>query len=71
MTDSAGHRHRRFTIAVHGKLASACVRAIGDDGVVYEAQLSNEQTGEYHGYPMKMGDGFAGFIGEEWERRGT
>ena len=47
------------------------VWAVGDDGVVYEGQLSNEQTGEYHGYPMKKGDGFAGFIGEEWERRGT
>lgn len=47
------------------------VWAVGDDGVVYEAQLSNEEIGEYHGYPMKKGDSFAGFIGEEWERHGT
>lgn len=47
------------------------VQAVGEDGVVYEGRLSNEQTGEYHGYPMKRGDSFAGFIGEEWERRGT
>ena len=47
------------------------VWAVGNDGVVYEGQLSNEETGEYHGYPMTKSDGFAGFIGEEWERRGT
>lgn len=45
------------------------VWAVDEDGVVYEAQLSNEETGEYHGYPMKQGDGFAAFIAAEWERR--
>ena len=47
------------------------VWAVDDAGVVYEAQLSNSETGEYHGYPMKVGDGFAAFIAREWERRGT
>lgn len=47
------------------------VWAVSGDGVVYEAQLSNEETGEYHGYPMTKGDSFAGFVGKEWERRGT
>ena len=37
--------------AVHRNVASG-VWAVGDDGVVYEAQLSNAETGEYHGYPM-------------------
>ena len=45
------------------------VRAVDDDGMVYEAQLGNLETGEYHGYPMKQGDSFAKFIGEEWKRR--
>ena len=31
-------------------------------GIVYEAQLSNSDTGEYHGYPMKVDDGFTAFI---------
>ena len=47
------------------------VWAVDEDGVVYEAQLSNAETGEYHGYPMKQGDGFAAFIAAEWERRGA
>ena len=45
------------------------VWAVDEDGVVYEAQLSNEETGEYHGYPMKRDDGFTAFIAAEWERR--
>ena len=45
------------------------VRAVDGDGVVYEAQLSNKERGQYHGYPMKRGDSFADFIGNEWERR--
>ncbi len=47
------------------------VWAVDDGGIVYEAQLGNLETGEYHGYPMKQDDSFAGFIGEEWKRRGT
>ena len=47
------------------------VWAVDDAGAVYEAQLSNSETGEYHGYPMKVDDGFTSFIAREWERRGT
>ena len=47
------------------------VWAVDDEGAVYEAQLSNSETGEYHGYPMKVGDGFTIFIAREWEKRGT
>lgn len=45
------------------------VWAVDEDRVVYEAQLSNAEIGEYHGYPMKQDDGFAAFIATEWERR--
>ena len=45
------------------------VWAVDDGGTVYEAQLSNSELGEYHGYPIKKDDGFASFIGEEWGRR--
>ncbi len=47
------------------------VWAVDGDGVVYEAQLSNKERGQYHGYPMKRGDSFADFIGDEWENRRT
>ena len=47
------------------------VWAVDNAGIVYEAQLSNSDTGEYHGYPMKVDDGFTAFIAREWERRGT
>ena len=47
------------------------VWAVDDEGMVYEAQLGNLETGEYHGYPMKQDDGFTSFIGEEWKRRET
>ena len=47
------------------------VWAVDEEGIVYEAQLGNLETGEYHGYPMKQDDSFAGFIRDEWERRGT
>lgn len=45
------------------------VWAIDAEGYVYEAQLSNSGTGEYHGYPMKDGDRFAETVRNEWERR--
>ena len=44
--------------------------AVDAEGTVYEAQLSNRELGEYHGYPMKHGDKFAEFLLSEWERRG-
>ena len=43
--------------------------AVDAEGIVYEAQLSNRELGEYHGYPMKHGDRFAEFVQSEWERR--
>jgi len=46
------------------------VWAVDADGIVYEAQLSNLGLGQYHGYPMTKGDGFAVFISKEWENRG-
>ena len=47
------------------------VWAVDEEGIVYEAQLGNLVTGEYHGYPMKQDDSFASFIRDEWKRRGT
>ena len=48
------------------------VWAVDEEGVVYEGQLGNLETGEYHGYPMKQDDSFASFIRDEWKkRRGT
>ena len=43
--------------------------AVDAEGIVYEAQLSNRELGEYHGYPMKHGDRFAEFVQSEWEKR--
>lgn len=43
--------------------------AVDDSDIVYEAQLSNKGTGEYHGYPMIKGDSFAAYIRSEWKRR--
>ena len=45
------------------------VWAVGSDGTVYEAQLTNAGLGEYHGYPLAKANGFARFIAEEWNRR--
>jgi len=45
------------------------VWAVDAEGYVYEAQLSNSGTGEYHGYPMKDSDRFVEFVQTEWERR--
>ena len=46
------------------------VWAVDAEGIIYEAQLSNRERGEDHGYPMKHGDRFAEFVQSEWERRG-
>ena len=45
------------------------VWAVDGDGVVYEAQLTNREAGEYHGYPMRLGDRFAEFLAAQWEKR--
>lgn len=38
-------------------------------GTVYEAQLQNSESGEYHGYPMLLDTGLAEHIRREWELR--
>jgi hypothetical protein len=35
----------------------------------FEAQLENEATGSYHGYPMPQEDDFRDVVLEEWARR--
>ena len=45
------------------------VWAVDDDGIAYEAQLTNLEVGEYHGYPMVRADSFTRFIAAEWNRR--
>ena len=45
------------------------VWAVDDGSIVYEAQLSNSELGEYHGYPMKVDDDFTRLIRKEWEER--
>ncbi len=45
------------------------VWAVDDGRIVYEAQLSNSELGEYHGYPMKVDDDFTRLIRKEWEER--
>lgn len=45
------------------------VWALDGRGIVYEAQLSNRTAGEYHGYPMKIGDAFAEHIAAQWRMR--
>ena len=40
----------------------AQVWAVRDDGVVFEAQLENAEKGEYHGYPMPLGDPYRDII---------
>lgn len=45
------------------------VWAVDEEGVVYEAQLQNAPQGEYHGYPMKIGDDFAEVVRQQWENR--
>lgn len=46
------------------------VWAVDGSGMVYEAQLTNQATGEYHGYPVMRSDHFYDYLKTEWERRG-
>ena len=42
------------------------------DGEAYEAQLQNEDNGEYHGYPLSNDDDFGAEVLNAWnERRQT
>lgn len=45
------------------------VWAVDCDGTAYEAQLSNREVGQYHGYPMKMAEAFTRHVLLEWEKR--
>jgi len=46
------------------------VWAIDDnEDTVYEARLTNEAQGEYHGYPVLTADPFVEVVRREWERR--
>lgn len=42
-----------------------------DNDTVYECQLQNQETGEYHGYPMLFDDDFAKYLKEQWLTRDT
>ena len=39
------------------------------DGVAFEAQLENSDTGAYHGYPMPIDDDFCKIVLENWKIR--
>ncbi|MBN2497984.1 MAG: hypothetical protein JXR96_25545 [Deltaproteobacteria bacterium] len=45
------------------------VWALSDEGEAFEAQLENQMTGTYHGYPMPEEDDFRSAVIEEWRRR--
>ena len=47
----------------------ATVWAVGDDGLVYEARLTNHGTGEYHGFPLLKADAFTDDVKRAWEER--
>ena len=42
------------------------VWAMDGCGRTFEAQLTNREVGEYHGYPMSSGDRLAEDIAEKW-----
>jgi len=43
--------------------------ALDENGRPLEAQLENQETGTYHGYPLPESDPFAQKVVEEWEKR--
>ncbi len=45
------------------------VWAVDEDGLLYEAQLTNREQGQYHGYPVATGDRFAEYLRAQWEER--
>ena len=45
------------------------VWSVNEAREVFEAQLENRTAGDYHGYPMPMGDRFRRKVLEEWEQR--
>jgi len=45
------------------------VWAVSEEGEAFEAQLENQETGVYHGYPMPQEDDFRLEVIEEWQKR--
>ncbi len=43
--------------------------ALDENGWPMEAQLENQETGTYHGYPLPESDPFAQKVAEEWKKR--
>ena len=43
--------------------------AVDDNGDPLEAQLENQETGTYHGYPVPESDPFGKKIINEWDQR--
>ena len=46
------------------------VWAVDANGIAYEAQLSNQDSGQYHGYPMMAAAASTQHVLSEWRRRG-
>ena len=46
------------------------VWAVTDDGIPLEAQLDNQVTGTYHGYPMREDDAFREKVVTKWQAHG-
>jgi hypothetical protein len=44
------------------------VWAVTDDGTAFEAQLENQETGTYHGYPMPGDDEFRPAVVRAWSK---
>jgi hypothetical protein len=42
------------------------VWVVTEDGIPLEAQLENQETGTYHGYPMPLDDPFREKVFERW-----
>lgn len=45
------------------------VWAVSESGDAFEAQLENQDTGTYHGYPMLEKDSFRELVMDEWRKR--
>ncbi len=43
--------------------------SVNEHNEVFEAQLENRETGEYHGYPISSEDDFGHLIASEWLKR--
>ena len=43
--------------------------SVDENGSPLEAQLENQETGMYHGYPIPESDPFGKIVVDEWNRR--